>query len=133
MAGRLLSCEATRSKIRVSVIGPVSDEVRAAIGAEAEDDAQFKTIPGGLLLTLPVEHARDALRLLQDGLNSFIDLAMTRVRRAVSLEDHMPEAVAYVASVVGRELPQPEPGAEPPEMQQLDDASDDDDDDGGFA
>lgn len=127
MAGRLLACKVTRSRIRLSVIGPIADDVRAAIGAEPEDDEEFKKIPGGVLLTFPVEHAAEALRLLQDGLNSFVDLAMARVRRAVSLEEHMPEAVAYVASVVGRELPQPEPGAEVPETERPDDDSDDED------
>ena len=72
-----------------------------------KSDEEFKQIPGGLLLTFPVEHAAEALDLLKDGLNSFIDVAMARVRRSVSLEDHVPEAVAYIASVVGRELPQP--------------------------
>lgn len=124
MTGRLLACKVTRSKVQVSVIGPISDDVRAALGAEAEDDEEFKKVQGGLLLTLPVEHAGEAFRLLQDGLNSFVDLAMARVRRAVSLEDHVPEAVAYVASVVGRELPQPEPGAQTPEAEQLDDDDD---------
>jgi hypothetical protein len=50
---------------------------------------------------------------------------MTRVRRAVSLEDHVPEAVTYIANVVGRELPQPVP--EPQDSEQLDDGSDEDD------
>ena len=65
--------------------------------------------------------------MLRDGLNNFIDAAMARVRRPVSLEDHVPEAVVYIASVVGRELPQPEPVAETPESEQLDDVSDEDD------
>ena len=56
-----------------------------------------------------MEHASKAQELLSDGFNSFVDLAMARVRRRVSLEDHVPEAVTYVASVVGRELPQPDP------------------------
>ena len=38
MTGRLLACEIGPSKIRVSVIGPISDEVRGALGAEAEKD-----------------------------------------------------------------------------------------------
>ena len=85
--------------MRVSVIGPVSDDVRNALGAEAENDSEFKWIPGGLLITFPIEHAADANNLLRDGLNSFVDMAMARVRSAVSLEDHMPDAVDYVASV----------------------------------
>ena len=50
---------------------------------------------------------------------------MARVRRSVSLEDHVPEVVAYISSVVGRDLPQPV--AETQESEQLDDASDEDD------
>ena len=127
MTGRLLACEVARSKMRVSVIGPIGDDVRGALGAEAEKDEEFKKVPGGLLLTFPVEHAAEALDLLKDGLNSFVDMAMARVRSPVSLEDHVPEAVAYIASVVGRELPQPEPVAETQDSEQLDDASDEDD------
>jgi len=123
MAGRLLACKVTRSRARASIIGPIAEEVRAAIGAEPDDDDEFKTIPGGVLLTFPVEHTGEALRLLQDGLNSFVDLAMARVRRSVSLEDHAPEAVSYVASVVGRELPQPVPAALSAETGQVDDES----------
>src|SRR5207248_2573806 len=42
MTGRLLACKVARSKARLSVIGPISDAVRAAIGAEPEDDEEFK-------------------------------------------------------------------------------------------
>ena len=107
MTGRLLAFEIAPSKIRVSVIGPIGDDVRGALGVEAEEDSEFKQVPGGLVLTLPVEHAAEALALLKDGLSSFVGAAMARVRRSVSLEDHVPEAVAYIGSVVGRELPQP--------------------------
>lgn len=127
MAGRLIACIATRSRCKVSVIGPVSEDVRAAIGAEPDQDEEFKTIPGGVLLTFPVEHAKDALSLLRDGMNSFVDLAMVRVRRQVSMEDHIPEAVSYVASVVGRELPQPVPVALSEEDEEREDEPDGDD------
>ena len=127
MTGRLLACEVGRSKMRASVIGPIGDDVRGALGAEAEKDEEFKSIPGGLLLTFPIEHAAEALDLLRDGLNSFVDMAMARVRSPVSLEDHVPEAVVYVASVVGRELPQPEPVAESKDSAEFDDSSDEDD------
>ena len=40
-----------------------------------------------------------AFVLLKDGLNSFIDVAMASVRRSVSLENHVPEAVAYMGAV----------------------------------
>jgi hypothetical protein len=127
MTGRLIACEIAPSKMRVSVIGPIGDDVRGALGAEVESDEEFKKLPGGLLLTFPIEHAAEALDVLRDGLNSFVDMAMARVRRAVSLEDHVPEAVVYIASVVGRELPQPKPVTETQDSEQLDDASDEDD------
>ena len=127
MAGRLLACEVARSKMRVSVIGPVGDDVRGVLGAETEKDEEFKKIPGALLLTFPIEHALEALDLLRDGLNSFVELAMARVRSPVGLEDHVPEAVVYIASVVGRELPQPDPVTEMQDSAQLDDTSDEDD------
>ena len=111
MTGRLLACEIARSSLRVSVIGPVSEEVREVTGAEASRDEEFKfkTVAGGILLTFPAEHAEKALELLMAGLNAFVDVAIGRVRSPVSLEDHAPEAVRYIGSVVGRDLPQPEP------------------------
>jgi len=127
MTGRLLALEIARTKMRVSVIGPVGDDVRGALGADAEKDAEFKLVPGGLLLSFPIEHAADALGLLRDGFSGFVDMAMARVRRQVSLEDHVPEAVVYVASVVGRELPQPEPVAETQDSRQPSDTADEDD------
>jgi hypothetical protein len=127
MTGRLLACEVGRSKMRVSVIGPIGEDVRGALGAEAEKDEEFKTVPRGLLLTFPIEHAAEALELLRDGLSSFVDMAMARVRSPVSLEDHVPEAVVYIASVVGRELPQPEPVTESKDFAEPADASDEDD------
>jgi len=48
MTGRLLACEIAPSKIRISMIGPVGDDVRGALGAEAENDEEFKKLPGGL-------------------------------------------------------------------------------------
>ncbi len=128
MTGRLLACEIAPSKLRVSVIGPIGEDAREALGAEAENDLEFKTVTGGLILTFPVERAAEALVLLKDGLNSFIELAMARVRRSVSLEDHVPEAVAYIGSIVGRELPQPEPVAESKDSAELDDNTSDEDD-----
>jgi hypothetical protein len=129
MTGRLLACEVARSQMRVSVIGPIGDNLRDALGADADRDEEFKfkKLSGGLLLTFPVEHASEALDLLRDGLNSFVDAAMARVRSPVSLEDHIPEAVAYIGSVVGRELPQPVPVAETQDSEQVDDGSDEDD------
>jgi len=110
--GRLVACELRRSTLRVAVAGPVSEEVRTTLGSETAEDEEFKFIPGAVLISFPVDRAGPALSLLQEGLNTFIDLAMVRVRRSVSLDDHVPEAVEYIARVVGRELPQPRPLAE---------------------
>ena len=120
----MLACEIAPSKIRVSLIGPIGENIRSALRAEAENDWEFKWIPGGLVLTFPIEHATEALGLLKHGLSSFVDAAMVRVRRSVSLEDHVPEAITYISSVVCRELPQPV--AEPQESEQLDDGLDED-------
>jgi hypothetical protein len=127
MTGRLFACEVARSKMRVSVIGPVGDEVRVVLGSDPETDEQFKKVPGGLLLTFPIEHASKAEKLLSDGFNNFVDMAMARVRRRVSLEDHVPEGVAYISRVVGRDLPQPDPLTDSNDPAQGDEDLDEDD------
>jgi hypothetical protein len=76
------------------------------------------------LIFSPVRLGR-AIDFLKHPLNGFVDEAMARVRRSVSLEDHAPEAVAYIATVVGRELPQPV--AETRDSEQRQDESDEDD------
>ena len=76
----------------------------------------------GCYLRSPSSMRRKLSSCSSDGFNGFVDMAMARVRRPVSLEDHVPEAVVYIASVVGRELPQPEPVAETQDSEQLDDA-----------
>jgi len=112
MTGGLLACEVARKKVKLSVVGPISDEARAALGSDSEDDSEFQVIPGGVILTFPAERAAEATSEIKDSLNNFVDLAMARVRRTSGLDDHAPEAVAYVSSLVGRELPQPEPTAD---------------------
>lgn len=62
---------------------------------------------------MPIDKAAVGLSLLKDAMDAFIDNAMSRVRRSVSLEDHTPEAINYLSTVLGRDLPQPEPGSEP--------------------
>jgi Mrr N-terminal domain len=70
MTGRLLACELGRSQIKVSVIGPVSEDIRRALAADAKKDEEYKFIPGWLLLTFPIERAPEALDLLRDGFDS---------------------------------------------------------------
>jgi hypothetical protein len=118
MAGRFLACEFLRSTLRVTVVGPVDDEVRRSLGADPQNDDEFKKVPGSVVVAFPIEHAAKARALLADGFDSFVDLVMARVRSPVGLDDHCPEAVAYVASVVGRDLPQPDPSGAPNELDQ---------------
>ena len=124
MTGRLQACEVGQAKMRLSVIGPIADDARRTLGADFEKDEEFKSISGSLLITFPIEHATDALGLLREGLNSFVEMAMARVRSPVSLEHHAPEAISYITKVVGRDLPQPAPRAE---LTGLDDTVDEDD------
>jgi hypothetical protein len=109
MAGRLCVFRLRPGSIDLSVLGPVPDSTRLAIGIQEESDNEaWKFIQGGLFLTFPAERASLAFELLKDGFDKFVDEAMARVRRSVSLEWHVPEAVTYVSTVVGRDLPQPE-------------------------
>ena len=83
MAGRLFACDLGRSRLRVSVIGPVEDDVLGTLGAEVAPE--FKSIPGGQIVGMPLDKAEAALPLLKDGMDAFINSAMSRVRSAVSL------------------------------------------------
>jgi hypothetical protein len=111
-----------RSRLRVSIIGPVADDVLGTLGAEVAPE--FKSIPGGQIVGVPLDKAATALSLLKEGMDAFIDSAMSRVRSAVSLEDHAPEAINYLSTALERDLPQPEPG---PEISDDDDAEEEDD------
>ncbi|HWZ88550.1 MAG TPA: winged helix-turn-helix domain-containing protein [Polyangiaceae bacterium] len=108
MAGGLLVCEVARKKVRLSVVGPIKEETRASLEADSEEDDEFRAIPSGTILTFPVERCGEVNEELKGSLNNFVDLAMARVRRKPDLEHHVPEAVAYLAKTVARELPQPE-------------------------
>lgn len=102
-------------------MGPISDDVRSLLGAEPEENDAWKKVQGGLLLSFHVEKAGAALGLLKDGYDKFVDAAMARVRRRVSLDRHVPEAIAYVSAVVGRELPQPSEAEDAPDDDDLED------------
>ena len=123
-AGRLLACEISRSRLRVGVLGPINDEVRDALGSESDRDTEFKLVPGGLLITFPVQNAALGLKLLREDLHSFIEGSVATVRSAVSLDQHDPEALVYISAVIGRDLPQPIP-----EIGESDDEGDEDSDD----
>jgi hypothetical protein len=123
MVGRLVAFRIERDVIRVSVVGPISVETRASLGARGEDEEAWRWVEGGLYLSLPVERAAANLDLLKDPLASFVDASMARVRRGVSLEDHVPESIIYLSKEVGRELPQP---AARPESSGDEDADDED-------
>jgi Protein of unknown function DUF262 len=110
IAGRLLACALRRSRLHISVIGPVPDDVLSTLGAEIEEE--LKWIPGWQIVGMPMDKAAAALSLLKGSMDAFIGSAMSRVRRAVGLGDHTPEAINYISTILERDLPQPEPGSE---------------------
>jgi hypothetical protein len=111
MVGRLVACEIARYGLRASVIGPLGEQTRASIGIESDRDEEFKSIPNAVLITFPADRAAQALYLLKDALAAFVEMAVERVRSAVSLQDHAPEVITYIEVIVGRDLPQPHPDA----------------------
>jgi hypothetical protein len=106
--GRLVACELAPGRVSLSVMGPVEDSVRSELLSDPDRDELFKGVPDAVTITFSPERAGKALELLQDEVDAFIDAAMARAKRAVRQEHHAREAVAYVGSVVGRELPHPE-------------------------
>ncbi|MCA9677591.1 MAG: DUF262 domain-containing protein [Myxococcales bacterium] len=122
--GRLMACRLTRGSIDISVMGPISDDHREAIGAQVKENEAWKAIPGGLFLTFPVERAGVALELLRDPFDKFVDEAMARMRRRLDPEGHAPALVTFIAQGVGRELPQPDFSAPPSTEPENDDLTD---------
>ena len=120
-AGRLLVCRLSRGWVELSVMGPISADVRATLGAEVHDNEVRKAIPGGLFLVFPVGKASIALEHLRDAFDRFVDEAMMRMRRRIDPDSHVPEVVTFLAEAVGRALPQPELAA-----ADLDEANEDD-------
>ena len=127
MTGRLLACEIARSKMRVSVIGPIGDDVRSALGAEAEKDEEFKKVLADCYSRSPSSMRRKLVDLLKDGLNSFVDLAMARVRSSVSLEDHVPKRSSTSLASSAASCRNQSRWLRPDIPNELDDASDEDD------
>lgn len=106
--GRLLAFKILPGACRVSVMGPVSDELRAALGSREAEDFAWKWIPGGICLSLQPERAALSLDSLKDAFAKFVDAAVARVRRGVDIDDHCAPAITYLARELGRELPQPD-------------------------
>jgi hypothetical protein len=109
IVGRLVACRIRKSGIRVSVVGPVSEDDRAALDNSAATDEPWAAIAGGLYIKVAAQRAL-ALDLLKDAHAMFIDAAIARVRRGVDLGDHCADALTFLSREVGRELPQPEVG-----------------------
>ena len=105
--GRLQACRIRPSRLEVSVMGPVSDDTLDALGADPAAIWDFKAVPGCLVLSFLSDKAGVASEMLKRRFDRFVDEAMARVRTSVGTSDHEPEAVAYIARVIGRELPQP--------------------------
>ena len=125
MVARLQVFKLRPGNIQVSVLGPIPDHVSSSLGLSDGDIEEWRFIPGGVSVWLPAERAAHALELLKDPYDKFVDLAMARVRNAVNREDHVAEGVAYVSSVVGRDLPQPD---ELPATTEDDEAGDEEED-----
>lgn len=116
-AGRLLVLRFSRSKTQISVMGPITEELRA-LTLDADSNGVWKVVPGGIFLTIANGQIAAATPLLKNPIDQFVDGAIERVRRRVSLEDHRPDIVAYIAECVGRPLPTP---IEAPEQLREDD------------
>jgi len=68
MTGRLLACELGRSKMRVSVIGPIGEHARALWGQKPKGRrSPIQKYSGGAAAYVPIEHAARALELLRIG------------------------------------------------------------------
>lgn len=117
MAGRFMACRILRSKLRVSVIGPIDETLRSRLGMDdlSDDDLhpsfRFKSIPGGVTLTFSSANAAVALESLKSYSNLFIEMGMAKVRNTGALSGHAAEAVEYLRDVTHRQLPQPTPAA----------------------
>ncbi|MFO0649323.1 MAG: DUF262 domain-containing protein [Polyangiales bacterium] len=107
VTGRLEAFRTRKDRIDFSVIGPISPELRAELGAEERDNEEWRAIAGGLLLAVPASKAGHAQEKLEEGFRRFVEAAMGRMRRAVTQEQHLRGVVEYVGRAVGRELPQP--------------------------
>ncbi len=126
MTGRLLALSVSRLRARIGVLGPISDQLRQDLSIDSEHHSEIKFVPGGMLLTLPLDQLGQAQELLSKSLAAFVEGAMNRVRRAVNLDDHCPEAVNILAKLVGRELPQPVPDRTAPDTLAIQDDEEDD-------
>lgn len=106
---RVYACRIRNGRIQLSVMGPVSPEVRAELGiSEGADDGEWRAIRGGLWINFPAGKAQRAWELLRDPFDRFVDLAMARLGRRVQPGTHQPEVVTFVAEETGRDVPQPE-------------------------
>jgi hypothetical protein len=106
--GRLMACRLSRGWLELSVMGPISAEVREALGAEVHDNEVWNAIPGGLFLLFPVSKAGVALELLGNVYDQFVDEAMARMHRRIDPDSHVPDVVRFLAEAVERPLPQPD-------------------------
>jgi hypothetical protein len=106
--GRVLAFRIHPNAIGVSIIGPLSEQLRNALGAREEEVEAWKWIPDGVYVSFQAERAAAAFELLKDPYAKFVDAAVARVRRGVDIDDHCAPAIAYLAKEVGTQLPQPD-------------------------
>ncbi len=104
---RLRALRVRQSRIELSVLGPIDATLRAELGAEERENEEWKAIPGGLVLFIPLTSMALVRDRLEEPFARFVAAAMQQLRRPVSLDSHAPEVVNYLSREVGRELPQP--------------------------
>lgn len=107
VTGRLEAFRLRRGRIHFSVMGPVDDSLRADLGTDTRNDEEWRAIPGGIGLIVPLANAPRALERLEEPAGRFIEAAMSRMRKAITLEPHSSTAVEWLGREVRRELPQP--------------------------
>lgn len=126
-AGRLYALGISRGKVHMSVLGSVADEVRAELGSDPDDDSLWDAVEGARCITFHVEKAELGYERLGGAFSRFVAEASARVRRRVRLDNHSPEALAFLAAAVGRSLPSPSENV--PDAPTSDPSLDADDDD----
>ncbi|MDP3277938.1 MAG: DUF262 domain-containing protein [Deltaproteobacteria bacterium] len=107
MTARLEAFRIRPGRIHFSVMGPVEDSLRTELGSETREDEAWRAIPGGIALNVPAASAHLAREKLEVAQRRFIEAAMSRMRKAITLEAHCAAALEWLSREVGRELPKP--------------------------
>lgn len=109
--GRVLMFDIKAHDCFIAVDPALLDEAtRANLDTAGEKLAPFVPIPQFVTYRLPHERFFALWASLRESFRSFVAEAVLTARRCVWSRYHAPAAVEYIASIVGRELPQPDYG-----------------------